>query len=87
MAGVIYILCALTSFACAVLLLRGFKQHRVRLLLWSGLCFIGLALNNLLLYIDIQVLPQTDLSTVRTLPALAGVALLLYGLIWDEEAK
>jgi hypothetical protein len=87
MAGIIYMLCTLTSLACAVLLLRGYSQSRVRLLLWSGLCFVGLALNNALLYVDTHIVLQTDLSTVRTLPALVGVALLLYGLIWDEERE
>lgn len=86
MAGIVYILCTLTSLACALLLLRGFWQSRVRLLLWSGLCFIGLAVNNALLYVDIVIVPDKDLSTVRTLPALLGVALLLYGLIWDEKS-
>ena len=87
MAGIIYLLCALTSLACAVLLLRGYFQSRVRLLLWSGLCFVGLALNNAMLYVDTHILPQTDLSTARTLPALIGVGLLLYGLIWDDERE
>jgi hypothetical protein len=87
MAAVIYILCALTSLACAVLLLRGYKQSGVRLLLWSGLCFIGLALNNALLYADKNMVPQTDLSGVRLIPAVIGVALLLYGLIWDEDTS
>ena len=81
----VYVLCALTSAACAALLLRGYRRARQRLLLWSGLCFVGLALNNLLLVIDVRVAPQTDLSLVRTLPALAGVALLLYGFIWDAD--
>jgi hypothetical protein len=85
MAAAIYILCALTSLACAILLLRGYLQTRVRLLLWSGLCFFGLALNNALLYVDTHVLLDNDLSTERTIPALIGVALLLYGLIWDED--
>ena len=81
----VYVLCALTSLACAVLLLRGYRRSRQRLLLWSGLCFVGLALNNVLLVIDVRVVPQTDLSFLRTLPALAGVALLLYGFIWDAD--
>ena len=81
----VYVLCALTSFACAVLLLRGYQRSRQRLLLWSGLCFAGLALNNVLLVVDLRVAPETDLSFVRTLPALAGVALLLYGFIWDAD--
>jgi len=85
MATLVYALCALTSLACAVLLLRGYRAGRVRLLLWSGLCFAGLALNNVLLLIDKRVVPTLDLSLWRTLPALAGVALLLYGLVWETR--
>lgn len=84
MIQLVYVLCALTSLACAVLLLRGFFRTRVRLLFWSGLCFVGLALNNALLVLDENAL-VTDLSNLRTLPALAGVALLVYGLIWDAR--
>jgi hypothetical protein len=85
MATLVYALCALTSLACAVLLLRGYASSRVRLLLWSGLCFCGLALNNILLLIDKRVVPTMDLSMWRSLPALAGVALLLYGLVWETR--
>ena len=85
MAGAIYILCTLTSLTCAVLLLRGYRQNRVRLLFWSGLCFLGLALNNALLFVDKQILPDVNLFLVRSLPTLVGLALLLYGLIWDAE--
>ena len=82
---VVYALCALTSIACAWLLLRGYARSRVRLLLWSGLCFAGLAVNNILLFIDLRVFPEADLSLFRTIPAIAGVALLLYGLIWEAR--
>jgi hypothetical protein len=85
MAGAVYILCALTSLACAVLLLRGYRQSGVRLLFWSGLCFIGLALNNGLLFLDKKVFPDVDLFVLRSLPALGGLMLLLYGLIWETE--
>lgn len=80
---IVYALCALTSLGAAVLLLRGYRRSRVPLLLWTGICFVFLALNNLLLFIDLRVLPETDLSVVRTVPAVIGVALLLYGLIWE----
>jgi hypothetical protein len=82
----VYVLCALTSLACAVLLLRGFARSRVRLLLWSGLCFAGFFLNNVLLIVDVRLVPDTDLSVWRTLPALAGLGVLLYGLIWETRA-
>lgn len=84
-AGVVHLLCALTSLACALLLLRGYRRSRVRLLLWSGLCFVGLFLNNLLLFIDLEVIPDVDLAVVRLVPAVAGVAMLVYGLIWEGE--
>lgn len=84
-ATVVYILCAATSTLCAVLLYRGYQKSGVRLLFWSALCFMGLALNNLALIIDVRVMPTVDLSTWRIVPALIGVALLLYGLIWETR--
>ncbi|HET9683331.1 MAG TPA: DUF5985 family protein [Gemmatimonadaceae bacterium] len=83
---VVYALCALTSLACAWLLLRGFRQSRVRLLLWSGLCFACFALNNLLLIVDVRMVPEHDLSVARSIPSLVGIALLLYGLVWERNA-
>lgn len=85
MLGVIYLLCAATSIVCAVLLYRGWRRTRARLLLWSTVCFAGLALNNVLLVVDTRVVPQVDLAIVRVLPAVIGAAALLYGLIWDAE--
>ena len=85
MATLVYALCGLTSLACAVLLLRGYASSRARLLLWSGLCFAGLALNNILLVVDKRVVPTMDLSLWRSVPAVAGVALLLYGLVWETR--
>ena len=82
---IVYALCALTSLACAALLLRGYRRTKVRLLLWSGLCFSGLALNNILLFIDVRVLPEVDLSIIRTIPAVAGILLLVFGLIWETR--
>lgn len=85
MADLVYSLCALTSLACAALLLRGYAQGRARLLLWSGLCFSLLFLNNLMLVLDVRVFPDVDLSIWRTVPAIAGVGVLIYGLIWDAR--
>ena len=85
MAEAVYVLCAVTSSLCAVLLLRAYARTGTRLLLWSGLCFLGLALNNALLVVDLIIVPDTDLSTWRLVPAVLGVALLLYGLIWESE--
>lgn len=83
MANLVYALCAITSLACAVLLLRGFRRSRARLLLWSGLCFVGLFINNALLVVDARIV--YDLSVVRTLPAVFGVILLVYGLVWESD--
>jgi hypothetical protein len=85
MAEFVYGLCALTSIACAVLLLRGYLERRTRLLFWSALCFVGLALNNILLLVDLYVVPGIDLFLVRTMVALAAICLMLYGLIWDQN--
>ena len=85
MAEAVYLLCAVTSVACAVLLLRAYLRTRTRLLLWSGLCFAGLALNNVVLVVDLIVVPDTDLSTWRLVPAAAGMVLLVYGPVWDAE--
>jgi hypothetical protein len=84
-AAAVYVLCALTSLACAVLLLRAYTQRRVRLLLWSGLGFVGFALGNAVLVLDMVVLPDGDLSLFRNLPVLAGLAVLVYGLVWDTQ--
>lgn len=82
---IVYGLCALTSLGAAVLLLRGYRRSRVPLLLWTSICFVFLSLNNILLFIDLRLLTETDLSVVRTIPALIGVGILLYGLIWETR--
>ena len=85
-AAAVYLLCALTSVACAVLLLIQHARSKQRLLFWSSWCFIGLALNNVLLFVDLVIFPTTlDLSLVRTVPALVGLALLLWGFVWEAE--
>jgi hypothetical protein len=86
MAAIIYSLCALTALGCSILLLRGYRRSRYRLLFWSGLCFAGLTANNLLLVIDKVALPDLDLSIWRTLMALAAMVVLLFGLIWDSDS-
>ena len=83
---VLFLLAALTSFACMALLLRGYARTGVRLLLWSGLCFIFLTANNVMLFVDTIVLPtQIDLRVFRLGAALAGIACLLYAFIWEAE--
>jgi hypothetical protein len=84
LANGIYILCAITSILCTVLLVRGYRQSRARLLFWSAWCFFGLALNNLLLVIDLRVISTVDLNIWRTIPAVVGLVLLVYGLVWES---
>jgi heme/copper-type cytochrome/quinol oxidase subunit 4 len=81
----VYLLCAATALACCVLLLRGYGRSRVRLLLWCGLCFLALAVENVILFIDLVVVPQQDLSIYHFVTAGVGVVVLLYGLIWEVK--
>jgi hypothetical protein len=81
----VYVLTCLTTFICAVLLLRGYARVRRRLLLWSGLCFLGLTAANLLKVLDLLVFLQTDLYTYRLGSAALAMGLLLFGLIWDSQ--
>jgi hypothetical protein len=84
-AEIVYALCALTSLLCTVLLLRAYVQGRARFLLWSGICFAGLTVNNVFLFLDKVVLPDTDLQLLRTTSAVIALLPLLYGMIWDAE--
>ncbi|HEV8712642.1 MAG TPA: DUF5985 family protein [Candidatus Binatia bacterium] len=85
MAAVIYTLCALTALLCAVLLLQAYSRSHYSLLLWSGLCFVGLTANNALVVIDRLFIPDTDLSTWRLAVGLLAMLVLLYGLIWEVD--
>jgi hypothetical protein len=85
MSSVIYGLCAGVALLCASLLLSAWRRQQHRLLLWSGLCFAGFTLNNVLLVLDKLVLPDTDLSLWRIGVAALSIAILLYGLVWDSE--
>lgn len=80
----VYVLCALLALLCAVLLARAFRRTGSRLLFWSALCFAGLTLQNAFLVAD-KAIPSIDFAYARILPALAGVAALLYGLIWESR--
>jgi hypothetical protein len=84
MAEAVYLLCALTSLLCAVMLFRGYRSSRTRLLFWSCLCFAGLAVNNVLLFVDLVVVPEFDLRVLRASTALVSLALLVYGLVVAE---
>ena len=81
----VYLLCFVTSAACALLLARSYRRSGARLLFWSGLCFLFLAANNLVVIFDLLVLPDVDFRLVRYLLALAALGVLLFGFIWDLE--
>jgi hypothetical protein len=86
MAGLVYSLCTAAALICCLLLLRGYQRGRNKLLLWGGLCFAGLTLNNGLLAIDKIVFPdEFNLFVWRLLVALSAMLVLLFGLIWDFE--
>ena len=88
MAELVYALCALTSLACTLLLARGFLRSRARLLLWSALCFAGFFVDNGVLFLDVVVFPETDLSGLRgfaRMVGVVGIGCLLYGMIMDSE--
>ena len=80
----LYLLAVLTCFACTVLLFRGYARSRLRLLLWSALCFVFLTLNNLLLFFDLAVFTELDLRPYRLAAALIGLAFLLYGFLFES---
>ena len=82
----VYLLCALTSGVCMFLLGAQYKRTRSRLLFWSALCFVGLALNNLLLFLDLVIFPTAiDLQLPRLIASAAAVGVLLFGFIWETR--
>jgi hypothetical protein len=85
LAPTIYSLCLLTSVICTWLLVRSYIRTSTRLLLWSAACFCFLALNNLLIVIDLVLIPTVDLSLVRQVCTLAAVSILLFGFIWELD--
>jgi hypothetical protein len=87
--AVVYILCLLTSAACAWLLGRSYRRSGVRLLLWSSICFAFLAANNLVLVLDLVIwpAPEVDLRLPRMILALAAVMSLIWGFIWDSAEE
>ena len=84
MATAVYLLSALISLACAALLLRSFATTRNGLLFWAAICFLGLTLNNAVLFVDKVVATDVDLSLWRAIPALAGMLALILGLLLEE---
>ena len=84
--ALLYLIAMLTSGACMVLLFRAYVDTRLRILLWSALCFVGLTVNNTLLFVDLVLLPEAiDLRLYRNLAALAGMLFLIYGFIRESE--
>jgi len=81
----VYILGALVGLICAVLLLRAYGRVKQRLLLWSGLCFLGLAVSNALVFLDLVVFTNIDLYFLRLGTTTVAMALMLYGLIWESN--
>ncbi len=81
--AVIYLLCVATSLLCAYLLARAYRRGRSKLLIWSSICFALLALNNLVLAVDVLLLPDNDLALLRLVTALLAVSVLLFGFIWE----
>jgi hypothetical protein len=81
----VYVLCFLTSSACALLLARNYWRTGARLLLWSALCFVFLAANNLVVIFDLLIFPVADFRLLRHLLSLAAIGVLLFGFIWDLE--
>ena len=85
MAPAVYVLGALTTLACGILLLRGYFRGGNKLLLWSSVCFLGLAVSNALVFADLVLLPNIDLYFWRLLTAAIAMVALMYGLIWESE--
>ncbi|HEX3401330.1 MAG TPA: DUF5985 family protein [Acetobacteraceae bacterium] len=79
----VYLLCVVTSLLCAYLLARAYRRGRTRLLVWSAICFGLLALNNLVLAVDVLLLPDLDLSIFRIFTVFLAVSAMLYGFIWE----
>jgi hypothetical protein len=86
LAQAIYLLCALTSLATALFLFRYYLRRKTRLLLWSCIAFLGLVVNNVLLYLDLGLLPETDLSLLRTIGGAAGMLALAYALASEPQS-
>lgn len=86
-ATMVYVLCFLTSAACAWLLGRAFARTGTRLLLWSSVCFGFLAANNLVLVLDLVVWPELDLRLARLVLALAAIMSLIWGFVWEVEEE
>ena len=82
----VFFLCAVTSVVCMALLIRGWRRTRTRLLLWTAICFVGLAANNLLVFVDLVVFPEEiSLVPFRHVTSLLAVSALLWGFVWESD--
>jgi hypothetical protein len=87
MAPFVFLLCTATSLACCLLLLRAHGRTRIRLLLWSGLAFGAFTANNVLVFVDLIVVPEVSLLVLRSATKLAGLVVLILGLVWDSTGR
>lgn len=85
MGAAVYLLGVAVTLTCAVLLMRGYARVRKRLLLWSALCFFGLAFSNVLVFVDLVILPDVDLYLWRLISAAVSMLILIYGLVWEGD--
>ncbi len=81
----VFLICIATSVVCMWLLFRGWRRTGTRLLFWSALCFVFLAANNVLVFVDLVMLPQVDLRALRLVASMLAVIVLLWGLVWEAE--
>ena len=86
MGQAVYMLCALTSLGCTLLLIGRYRKTRVDLLFWSAIAFLLITLTNILLFVDLVILGAgVDLTLIRNGSTLLGTILLLYGLIRNNS--
>jgi hypothetical protein len=85
MVSVVYALCAATSLVCFTLLVRSYVNNKMKLIFWSAVCFFFLAIQNIILFIDLSMVSQVDLTLWRTLAGFVGCSSLLFALIWERK--
>lgn len=83
--ALVYVMCAASALVCTALLIRSYRKTRAALLLWSALGFVFLSANNVFLVLDLVVFPDINFLIWRNLSALAAIAVLLYGFIWEAD--
>lgn len=81
----VYLLCMISSVICLLLLARGYGRTRVKFLFWTALCFVGYAVNNLFLFLDVVMFPTANLMFARNLSTALALAVLFYALIWETD--